>query len=603
MELKKLGKLVYLTLMFIYGFVVLALAISAYSKIKGIADNFTFLMDNWKSEFINSLTVSSSNSCPSGYVPLFPYNWPGTNTGCYCTSLASGACNSTQINQGCRTITAQAAQTWSEWQGGANICVKRISGYNFAEKALSYPLSCSSSEQACGMSSSIQVCVPKTQSCPITKMVIATSPPTDTSYQSIPYYGSYNVYYTTTANSFPVVESVVMEDKPCEDKTHQNISPLRTDYTLMKSKRTHCSDYDNRWSIVSTIAEPGFYSGNGQSGLTTTLPGFVISSSYSWSQSIRNNFQWSYSSTCREFGYKVYVYKDQYNLASNFQVVIMAINIVAAIFLSILFPFFEIQNLRGVDLPCFPGKGEEEEKKIEKTAKVLKYLFKFIQLPFFIAAVVISGAIRGVFVIVGNENCSDSLTNQQFKDVGDALNKQVYSGNITNLALLLAFLALDIVLQLKKRYCSKPPTKVQSESPNTGRDNAKAPDTVISPTIEMGPMGSNEQSNLINPMQPVYQQPPPQYQQPPPQYQQPPPQYQQPPPQYQQPPPQYQQPPPQYQQPAPMYQQPIPQYQQPMDQQNMGQNMMGQQPMMGQPQMQQGQIGGGGGMTDPNYRG
>lgn len=490
MELAKIGKLVYLFIMFVYGFVVLALAISAYSEIKKISDNFGYIMDNWKLDFINGITVSSTGVCPSYYSPFFSYSWPGTVDGCYCSSLAVGACNSTQISRGCRTISSMSAETWSRWGSGATICVKRISGYSFAEKALKYPLNCGSNEKSCQTNPTTKVCVPNTESCPITRIYVGTSPPGDGTYQSIPYYSSYRVYYSTDQQSLPLVESLMMEDKPCIDKTRKNISPSRTDYMLMKSKRTRCSDYDNRWQTFATIDETSFYSGNGRSGLSTSLPGYSISSSYSWSQTYRNNFPWKYDEVCRNTAHDVYVYKDKYNLALKFQLVILIINIFAAIFLSVLFPFFEIQNLRGVDLPCFKGTGEEEQKRIKKWGKILKYTFKFIQLPFFIAAVVISGAIRIVFVAIGNENCSDSLTNSQFKDVGDSLDKKVYSGNITNLALLAAFLALDLLLWAKGKYCSKKKA-VQPEETAKGNN-------MMSPTnIEMNPV-SNENAGLIN---------------------------------------------------------------------------------------------------------
>lgn len=500
MELKKLGKFIYLIIMFIYGFVVLGLAVSSYSEIKTIANNFSYLMDNWTSDFINGISVSTSGACPSNYSPFFTYSWPGTNAGCYCSSLTSGACNSTQISRGCRTISAMASEQWSKWGNGAIICVKKIKGYNFAEKLLKYPLTCSSSEKTCLTSSEVKTCIPSSESCPITKFTVGTSPPTDAVYQSLYYFGSYNIYYTTEKAQLPAVEGLVMEDKPCEDKTIKNISPGRTDYMLMKSKKTRCTNYDSRWQSLGTIDESSFYNGNSKGSLSTTLPGYSISASYSWSQSIRNNFPWKYTEECRNNAYDVYKYKDKYNLAVNFQLIIMIINIIAAVFLSILYPFFTIQNLRGVDLSCFKGKGEEEKKRIDRWSKILKYLFKFIQLPFFIAAVIISGAIRVVFIIIANENCSDNLTNSQFKDVGDALNQKVYSGNITNLALLLAFLVLDIVLFIKGKYCpSKNSTQVQAV--NSDNINNNNPDTakggkMMSPGVEMNP--NSEKINLVS---------------------------------------------------------------------------------------------------------
>lgn len=58
--------------------------------------------------------------------------------------------------------------------------------------------------------------------------------------------------------------------------------------------------------------------------------------------------------------------------------IMMVINIIAAIVLSIILTGMEVLNLCGYDLPCVRGDGKEERDKIRKVRKYLKYGMKFV---------------------------------------------------------------------------------------------------------------------------------------------------------------------------------------------------------------------------------
>lgn len=92
----------------------------------------------------------------------------------------------------------------------------------------------------------------------------------------------------------------------------------------------------------------------------------------------------------------------------SYLLIMMIVNIIAAVVISIILTGMELANLMGYDLPCIGGDGKKERDTIIKIRKILKYGMKAIQLPFMIITIIIAAKLKNVYV---NNTCSDTYTN------------------------------------------------------------------------------------------------------------------------------------------------------------------------------------------------
>ena len=141
-----------------------------YSKLKDVEGNFDSILANWKSDVITDFEVKegSANSntaltCSADYEPFLSYTFPGTNRFCLCTSgnIIEGNCcgsssfrrmlrrssSSSSSRNKCNTcygkqydsVSAETYQKFRITVGSDKFpvlfCVKRLSGYNFFDKA------------------------------------------------------------------------------------------------------------------------------------------------------------------------------------------------------------------------------------------------------------------------------------------------------------------------------------------------------------------------------------------------------------------------------------------------------------------------------------
>ena len=104
----------------------------------------------------------------------------------------------------------------------------------------------------------------------------------------------------------------------------------------------------------------------------------------------------------------------------------MVINILICVIVSIILQISDIYDLLGYDVPCIPGKGQDELNKINSLKRIFKYGLKIIQLPFLIAAVAWVKNMYVLFQQVASEGCSDPITNLDLYSIGDALYSNVF---------------------------------------------------------------------------------------------------------------------------------------------------------------------------------
>ena len=94
-------------------------------------------MENWETGVIVDMMVTTGE-CPDDYEAI-EWTWPGTKTGCSCSSsLSAGSCSSNQTN--CDTVKATNATSVSNvFDGGQSICIMREDDITFVNSAKRSP--------------------------------------------------------------------------------------------------------------------------------------------------------------------------------------------------------------------------------------------------------------------------------------------------------------------------------------------------------------------------------------------------------------------------------------------------------------------------------
>jgi hypothetical protein len=148
------------------------------------------------------------------------------------------------------------------------------------------------------------------------------------------------------------------------------------------------------------------------------------------------------------------------------QLIVMVIGIISGIMLGIILSYMELQNLRGKDIACIAGEGEEERKRIKKIKKTWNYFFKCVQIPFQIWAIILTALAKTLFADIADETCSDAETQSTIEFLSKTLNS-TYSSNISAIAILFVSLLIDLLLaawERRKKAKETQPIKIQSKN-------------------------------------------------------------------------------------------------------------------------------------------
>ena len=179
-----------------------------------------------------------------------------------------------------------------------------------------------------------------------------------------------------------------------------------------------------------------------------------------WRISYRRQIFWS--STCPS--------GDVSDLAANlgplrkvvdFQYTLLVLNGIFGLgILGFVLPAFMLLHAfdRDNDLPCIPGEGETERKNIGYIQKTLSFISKIAKLIPLILCLVVTDEIHWFFTTSGEGNCSDSVTNDAMRDLGEQIDK-VKDSNWTNLYIdiaMICWLVVPFSIFIYKKYFAKP---------------------------------------------------------------------------------------------------------------------------------------------------
>ena len=481
----------------IYAIINIALVLSAYLKLSTNVGVLLELIENWQTGTIQDLTVAAV--CPTGYESaLKDRYWDGVQAGCWCgnvnsntlktkkitcTPFCTSACTADATKAGCTNIPSKSPQILNYWTknagisgGYAQICIQR-SSENYASMA---PLTtstgtCPTGYTKCGSSKENVFCTKQTK-CPINSITVASVASTTGCTTAgncavlMSNSGSYKtITYTRgdTTDKIPSSQFTINEYGMCELKSTDNITPNRPQFALNRNKDTTCNTAGNvKWTVTDSTTEDQVFAANGlttyisslstytdtKTGMTGYYQNSKSGSDYTWNLFTRRYIPWHVN--CRDEMHNLMDKSTFVKKLRTAQLAVVVIGCISGFILGVVLAVMEIMNLRGTDLPCISGKGEEERIKLRRIKSIMSYLFKLIQVPFQIWAIVLCGSAKHLLIAVASRKCSDDNTNATLVYIAKTLSA-TYSSTITALGLLVVSVIIDLILSAWRKKDDK----------------------------------------------------------------------------------------------------------------------------------------------------
>lgn len=478
----------------IYSVANVALVITAYLSLHNNITELGDIINNWQAGAVQDIVVAPN--CPNGYESVANRGWPGIDEGCWCGNSSAatlkarnitcdpfckGSCSSTALNSKCVNVPSQPGQglNYLGFISATNtknqICIKRSSESWATAASLSEDGTCPDGYKLCQKTKENLFCT-KEAKCPITSITIknislseVAACTTSANCSILTNDGISEIQSVTwtreTVDRLPLVEFKLDEFGICKLKSEDNVTPGRRQFSLLGHKPTSCrNEGGSRWIESNTIREDRLFDVNGlTSGIaslekytTSSMAGYYATSesgkNFFWNLYSRNYIPWKPS--CRNRMESFIEKKSFVDDMKRSQLALMVIGCIATCLFGFPLAVMEFMNLRGYDLPCISGKGEEERTKLKRFRKFMTYGFKGVQLPFQIWAIVVTGGARGLLSSVSEEECSNDDTNVLLAYIAKTMNK-TFTNTLTALAMLVATLILDIILEIWQKNKAK----------------------------------------------------------------------------------------------------------------------------------------------------
>ena len=240
----------------------------------------------------------------------------------------------------------------------------------------------------------------------------------------------------------------------CNLEVINNITPNRAQFPLLIEKHSTCNSVgDAKWILTDSTTEDQLFIVNSLSSYISSLNTYTNTrgnmkgyyqngksgTDYTWKLFTRSYIPWHINR--RDEMHNLMNKGTFLKSLRTAQLAVVAIGCTSAFVLGVILAIMEIMNLRGTDLPCITGKGEEERARLQRTKTTMNYIFKLIQVPFQIWAIVLCGGVKQFLITVANRKCSNADTNEILAYLAKTL-ASTYSSTITALAILVILLLL-----------------------------------------------------------------------------------------------------------------------------------------------------------------
>lgn len=254
------------------------------------------ILSNWEFQPIFDLKVIDEKPSDEYTNDINQYSlmqWDGTIEGCNClnaTEKEVGKDYYNKINRFpckynnnfekyCEKILPTNGRNINIWKGKKIIPIFNYNSKRYFDYLLKSN-SCNSSEyKSCGLldNKKNQMCILKSEKCPINKIIIDKKTPKDYNYTKFELNNGYYLFYTNEAiDSKILVSFKISEGKICVDTNKHYIR--NPDYNLYSSfDNGGCDDFDERYFQIDSQNKKDLFNENGILNLTLNLPNFTLS--------------------------------------------------------------------------------------------------------------------------------------------------------------------------------------------------------------------------------------------------------------------------------------------------------------------------------------
>ena len=445
----------------VWALVMLVLAIMAYLSLADPPNHINDVLENWKETPIYALkTVPKTQSCPFGWETISRVgHWPGSEAGCYCSgsgALRQGACDSSDLSQGCVDVPETAPFDLQSWRGRI-LCLWRSGTSVFYASAYDDDSEdpCPSKTdvygnrvnfKVCG-SGSGSFCAEASLNCPITSMQLqgpGESTPTGFSYAE--YFGDSQVlYYSNDQDSsvLPIIDITITKGQVCfEDPGDENFAGS-AEYPLLLESVSKCDYNDTRYVMLDRLSEVDYFADNDFQGVMK-LPALGLRSDMYWVLSIRRSIEWLPHCAQGSFSMlDVNYHRDPLPSIVKVQIALLVAVCLLSGYLILPEPL--------LNCLCYKKSAEDISEFDNPLRALLTFekLLKVLLVPFTVAAVWIVTFEHNWFLDLTAKCCSDPLTNATFDFVDFATDQTFlldWAMFCLNIAIVLADSVLGIVV-------------------------------------------------------------------------------------------------------------------------------------------------------------
>ena len=495
-RLFKCWNCLYILLLLAYSALLVLSVEKAYQIVPQTSPYLTEIVNNWNNGIITDILVNQT--CPDTYTPIFNYTFPGTITGCNCSSvnptptldfnqmnygINNHTCTNIEIAAGCTAINSISKASFSQFipnitltddnsNPGSLICILRNNNINWNTQAVISPWKCPVGTIPCGNAASFEsrICVDSSIGrCPINSLSTTNLSLTDayTCHQEstciiLTIFANSSLatvlMWSTTGTSLPIVEFRIDEGTTtCDLISKENLTPNRTLYPLFyqKSSCNIQTDFNYTWRPLFSLNETKLYIYNGMYNNITTLPNFTnysnyTAQSYQWTLFYRPYFQWSVPYRYYYFHQFINSYQIDSSLRTYQLAERLAIDTTSVI-LGILLPILLMK-----DIIC-TRKTMIRVNKSRKTHKIINFMMKIVQISIFTLASLNSLSKSNLFTFISNNRCITDASYQVTVEIDNiAISfSQINGINVICFLACAAFIFLDVLEYLALCYFNR----------------------------------------------------------------------------------------------------------------------------------------------------
>jgi len=383
------------------------------------------LFISWNKPLISNITMSSHDCSELNETTLFNYEWPGTVTGCDCTTpslsmkfdylgkLYKNKCSLNKTTAGCIDVEPTDKIKATKWRGNS-ICYEKFQHDNsyFDYIKVTREDLCPDSHKPCGVIDTLNniLCVPEHLNCPLNN------------FNLFPFYYPKEEYIKDNLTR-------IISEVRVSDGKHACANPdsdlFREEYELLNPHtRKGCSkSIDRRFGILDYYLKSSFYHDNNIASVIASLPKYPnIEEILIY---LHGGVYVGWKDECN-FVNDVHMFEKELNESldsfsgNNFKLVFVIIVICILYFIGVI--FFKYEQLDDNYLIRL----DKVSTIYSIYALIMLFNFGIYMISYnIIGAIVTTDNSYNFFDMVGKKNCSDDLTNESLKKFS-----QFYFSNI-----------------------------------------------------------------------------------------------------------------------------------------------------------------------------